>query len=30
MLDNNTAQKYETPYKGPFEIAKYWNNGMIK
>ena len=29
MLNNNTAYKYETPYKGQFVIARCWTNGTI-
>ena len=29
MLDSNAALKYETPYKGPFEITQCWNNDMF-
>ena len=29
MLNNNAAFKYETPYKGLFEITLCWNNGTF-
>ena len=29
MLGNNYAFKYETPYKGPFDITHFWNNGTV-
>ena len=29
MLDNNSACKYETPYKVPFFITQCWTNGMV-
>ena len=29
MLNNHAAYKYETPYKGPFEIKQFWGNGMV-
>ena len=30
MLNNNSAFKYETPYKGLFEITQYCINGTFK
>ena len=27
MLDNDADFKYETPYKGPFDITQCWKNG---
>ena len=29
MITNNTAYKYETPYKVPFLIKKCWTNGTV-
>ena len=29
MLNNQTAYKYETPYKGPFAIKQSWTNGVV-
>ena len=29
MLNNNAAFKYDTSYKGIFEIEKCWSNGMV-
>ena len=29
MLDNHSAYKYETPYKGPFFITQYWTNNTV-
>ena len=29
MINNNTAYKYETPYKGPFLIKQCWANGTV-
>ena len=29
MFNNNTAYKYETFNKGPFEIIKCWNNETV-
>ena len=29
MLNNHTAQKYETPYKGPFMIKQCFTNGTV-
>ena len=29
MLNNNSALKYETPYKVPFDITQCWTNGMV-
>ena len=29
MLDNNSTFKYETPYKGTFEITHFWINGAV-
>ena len=29
MLNNHSAYKYETPYKGPFSIARCWTNGTV-
>ena len=29
MLDNNSAYKYENPYKGPFVITQCLNNVMV-
>ena len=30
MLTNQTAYKYETPYKGPFLITQCFTNGTVK
>ena len=30
MLTNQTAYKYETPYKGPFLITQCFSNGTVK
>ena len=29
MLNNDSAFKYETLYKGPFEIMQCWTNGVV-
>ena len=29
MLNNTTAYKYKTPFKGPFVITQCWNNGTV-
>ena len=29
MLNNHTAYKYETPYKGPFVITQCFINGTV-
>ena len=29
MLNNQTAYKYEIPYKGPFVITRCFTNGMV-
>ena len=29
MLDNNTAYKYEIPYKVPFATTQCWTNGTV-
>ena len=29
MLDNNDAFKYDTPYKGPFQINQCWKNDTV-
>ena len=29
MLNNHTAYKYETPYKGRFLITQCFNNGVV-
>ena len=30
MLTDYTAYKYGTPYKGPFGITKFFDNGTVK
>ena len=30
LISNNKANKYETPYKGPYTIIQTWTNGMAK
>ena len=29
MLNHNYDIKYETPYKGPFEVSHRWTNGTV-
>ena len=29
MISNHAAQKYETPYKGPFLITRCFTNGTV-
>ena len=29
MINNHTAYKCETPYKGPYVITKCFTNGMV-
>ena len=29
VLDNQSTQKYETTYKGPFVITQFCTNGMV-
>ena len=29
MINNNSAFKYETPYKGPLQITQYWTNDTL-
>ena len=29
MLNNKNDFKYETPYKGPFDITHFWTDGTV-
>ena len=29
MLNNNAADKYETPFKGPSVITQFWTNDKV-